>query len=421
MLFILSSINYTLILFFGIFVAASFNSINFTKKNVMFLLVLSGLIAVLQIVLTCLFSMKLTEMLYPIISHLPTILVFIFKFKKRVISSVFSIMAAYLCCQISNWFGVLLLDLTENKLISYATRSVVTVIMFFFIIKFMSPSITLVFTKKTKSILIFSILPASYYLFDYITVVYTKLLYSGSQVIFEFLPFVFCIAYFIFNIVYFKEYEEKCEAERHNHIMEIQNKYSVNTIENIKNSEYEISILRHDLRHFLTNILTYIENNNNETAKKYIKEIISSSNKIQLQRFCKNELVNTILSFYDNKMKEENIKFEYSVGIPENLPCSDVDFTSILSNGLENAIQAIKKVEDNKKIIILDLHMNENKLLLSIKNYYIKKPLMKNGLPQTNEAGHGFGTQSINYVTTKLNGNCQFIANNDIFTLRVII
>ena len=42
-------------------------------------------------------------------------------------------------------------------------------------------------------------------------------------------------------------------------------------------------------------------------------------------------------------------------------------------------------------------------------------------LPQTDETGHGFGTQSIRYVAEKLNGNCRFSAEKGMFVLQVVI
>lgn len=107
--------------------------------------------------------------------------------------------------------------------------------------------------------------------------------------------------------------------------------------------------------------------------------------------------------------------------IKENLPCSEVDFSSILSNGLENSIQAVLNVEQDRRIITLDLHMSNDKMLLSIKNPYSQEPEFIDDIPVTDRKGHGLGTQSIKYITEKLNGNCQFTANNGVFALRVVV
>ncbi len=96
----------------------------------------------------------------------------------------------------------------------YAARIIITMPIMYAIIRYASRSLHVILTKSTKTLLIFGMLPAMCYLFDYITTVYTQLLYSGSEVVFEFLPFMLCVAYLFFCVIYFHEYEEKCIAEQ---------------------------------------------------------------------------------------------------------------------------------------------------------------------------------------------------------------
>lgn len=333
----------------------------------------------------------------------------------------FAITSAYLCCQLSKWLSMLAMVLTGKVWVEYSVRTFITVFLGFLIIRYFASSIAVILTKPIKTVLIFSILPFAYYLFDYGTTVYTNLLYSGSEIIFEFLPFVLCISYLIFSIVYFREYEEKCAAEQRNRLMEMQRTQSEKEIEAIKRSEHAIALLRHDMRHFLNNISSYIEHGDTNKAKSYIREIIVLADKTAMQKYCENELVNMIISSYENKMNEMGICLYHSIQIPEKLPISDVDFTSILSNGLENAIHAVSELDIDKRNITLDLRMNDTKLLLSIKNPYAHKVEMMDGIPQSKETEHGFGTQSIKYVTEKLKGNCQFVAQDGQFALRVVL
>jgi hypothetical protein len=316
---------------------------------------------------------------------------------------------------------MLALVLTGKLWVTYGIRAAITVFLGFLIIRYFALSIAVILTKPFKTVLIFSILPATYYLFDYIATVYTDLLYSGSEAVFEFLPFVLCVAYLIFSVVYFKEYEEKCEAEQHNRLMEIRQIQSVKEIEAIQRSEYEISLFRHDMRHFLSDILAYIQNGDSDKAAAYIHEVIIAADKTAPQKFCANELVNMVLSSFEGKMQEQNMRFLASVQIPQKLPCADMEFTSILANGLENAIQAVAGLEVEKREITLDLHMNDNKLLLLIKNPYAQTPELSNGIPITREPGHGLGTQSIKYTVEKLQGNCQFVVKDGAFMLRVVL
>jgi len=418
---ILGITNYCVLLFFGTFVASSFIGIERTRENNIMLIIFILFIYSIQVISYVFWGSDFTGMIYPLITHLPSLILFVFCFKKRFLPSLFAIMSSYLCCEISYCFEISALSLSNETWVSFIVRITVTIPIWFFIVKYVTPSIRIIFSKSNKTILIFGILPLFYYIFDYTTTVYTKLLYSGSPFILEFLPLVLCISYLFFNIVYTKEYEQKCEAERYYQLMELHKEQSIKEIEAIRHSEYEISLVSHDMRHFLNNILSYIESDNKDKAKSYIRDVIEITNKTTIQKFCANELVNMVLSSYLSKMNDYDIKLDATVEIPESLPCSDVEFTSILANGLENAIHAVSKLEVEKRIITLDLHMVNNKLLLSIKNPYAQKPIIENGTPTSRALGHGLGTQSIKYVTTKLNGNCQFTADEGMFALRIVL
>jgi sensor histidine kinase regulating citrate/malate metabolism len=128
-----------------------------------------------------------------------------------------------------------------------------------------------------------------------------------------------------------------------------------------------------------------------------------------------------ILSSYENEIMAKDITFHYSIRIPADLPISDVDMTSILSNGMENAIHAVSIMDPARRKISLDIRMSDDKLLLAIKNPFDHSVDMVNGVPRAREEGHGLGTHSIKYITEKLNGHCQFLAQDGLFVLRVVI
>jgi hypothetical protein len=160
-------------------------------------------------------------------------------------------------------------------------------------------------------------------------------LYTGTEVVYEFLPFVLSVAYLIFGVVYFKEYEEKVEAEQYNQMMQMKRAQSEREIEAIKRSEYQVSLLRHDMRHFLHNIISFIDQGDYDKAKSYVSNIISLTDDTAMKKYCENEIVNMILSSYENEVMAKDITLRYSIHIPTELPISDVDLTSILSNGME--------------------------------------------------------------------------------------
>ncbi|ASW43739.1 sensor histidine kinase [Clostridium isatidis] len=278
------------------------------------------------------------------------------------------------------------------------------------------------FLRSKISSITFGIIPIVYYFFDYITTTYTNLLYSGNPVASEFMPFVCCIGYLTFIIFYLKEYELKCDAERREQMIHFQYEHTASQIDAIRHSEYEMQILRHDLRHMLTNLATLMDNYDLEKSREYLNKMLDKVSSIRVHRYCENELINAVLSFYNHKCSETgNISLHIDVKIPKDLSCNDMEFSFILSNGLENAYNAASK-NDSKSTISVKILVDEmNHLLLTIKNPFKEKPSFVNNLPTTSAPGHGIGSQSIKYLTEKMGGRCQFTAENNLFVLRVII
>lgn len=213
---ILSLVHNATTLLFGVYVSAAFLGVRMTRRNVLTLLGFSGAVGVVYVLCFLLFGEQVTEQVYPLIVHLPLALFLTFYYKYKIMLSTLSVLTAYLCCQISNWVGVAVLDMTHLEWAYYSARIVVTVTAFVLLIRFVSDALAQLAQKSTKAILILGLMPFVYYLFDYTTGVYTSLLYSGLEVVAEFLGFILCIAYLLFLFLYFRQYEEKCEAEQRN-------------------------------------------------------------------------------------------------------------------------------------------------------------------------------------------------------------
>ena len=246
-------------------------------------------------------------------------------------------------------------------------------------------------------------------------------MYAGIAVVTEFLGFILCLSFLLFLFLYFRQHEEKCEAEQRRQMMELQQLQAQREIAAIRHSEKAIAILRHDMRHFLQNVALCIEEGQTEKAKSYISEVVQAVESVATKKHCKNEMVNMILSIYGEKMQDNAIVFQYTVQLPEQLPLSDVDLTSILSNCLENAIQAVLPLEPAQRRIVLTLQMRHNKLLLCLKNSFKERPVLVDGLPRSEKKGHGIGTQSICCVVEKLHGNYLFAVHEDQFVLQIVL
>ena len=80
--------------------------------------------------------------------------------------------------------------------------------------------------------------------------------------------FAFCIAYLVFLMIYFREYENKQELKQYSNLMEIQLQSMQKEIDQVRISCKKLAILRHDMRHHLSIILRQLQNNHFEKAQE---------------------------------------------------------------------------------------------------------------------------------------------------------
>ena len=415
---ILEAIRYTLTLLFGIFVSTLFLDIKINKKNILIIFGFFYIDLALQAIFY--FSKNISSVisLYPLITHLPLFLFFIFIFKKRIFPTLIALASAYLCCQISNWTTIFVSSFINGT--ADIIYSLSLFLSFGFIVKFVYLPISQLLKKQSSELISFGIILIFYYIFDYVSTVYTQLLYVGNRITVEFTPFLLCICYFVFCTVYFKQYEEKQHIETNNKLMYMKQTQVEKEMTLMEENEKKIVLIRHDMRHFLNNILNDLENNQNEHAIDYIHTLFDSLDQTVRKQYCLNNTINMIIASYENRIQERNIDFHYQLSVPKKLAISDIDLTSILSNALENALKAVLLVEDYR-FIQLTIEEKCGKLLISVENNYLNEPIFVDGIPISKEKNHGFGSQSIVYTVDKLNGNCQFSVNNHRFILRIVI
>lgn len=103
---------------------------------------------------------------------------------------------------------------------------------------------------------------------------------------------------------------------------------------------------------------------------------------------------------------------------------SDSDICSLFGNALDNAIEAVCKIEDvTKRSIGLNLKESKGFLSLSVRNVYAVEPVFDNGNLRTSkgdEQNHGFGMKSIKLIAEKYGGEMSVSAVDGVFTLNML-
>ena len=410
----------TVLVLFGVFLSAAFCGEVMTKRSILLCLGLCAFSGILQTATLIFLSADMLWKVYPLVTHLPLFVCLVLVLRKRVITSIAAISTVYLLCQPSKWFGLLAFYLTDSSVWEYVVRIVVIFIIAMVVIHLFAGSISQILNKDTKSVCIFAVTPVVYYLYDYITAVYTDMAASGNYVVAEFMPFFLVIVYMLFCLVYYKEYEQKADAERKEHIVQVTINEMQKEVEAVKRSEQEIRILRHDMRLLLNNLAVCISNNDKETAEKMISAHIDHIDASVVKHYCGNTTINYIVSSYAERCYRNHTEFICHI-TTDNICCDEIMLSTIISNAMDNAINAQQTLLVEKRRIGLMLKEYNGRLLFSVKNSFGNKPVLIDGVPLSDRKDHGFGTKSIIYLTEKMGGNCQFMIEDDKFVLRVIL
>jgi two-component system sensor histidine kinase AgrC len=412
---ITNTVRYIFTLYFGVFVTTSIIGIKNNKKNILILNAFCVIDLLLDLMLIYFKSSASVISAYPLVTHLPLLLILIFVFHRSVLKSLLAVTSAYMCCQICNWMSIITEWLGYESWIVDLTYIAGIFLTYFIVHRFIAPALSDIFAKPDVELIPICIMPFFYYIFDYATTVYTKLLYSGSRIVVEFVPFLMCISFLTFCVVYYHSIERQQQIATQNYFMQIKQAQFAKEIESMQRNEKNVSLLRHDMRHFLNNIAAFIENNENDKALDYIHSIVKATEKTTRKRFCANEIINIIIMSHADSFKDKHIDFRYSISVPSKLPFSDIDMTAILQNALENAVHAVMMLEPEKRFIRLSISEKSGKLLISVENPYAVRPKLINDMPVATERGHGLGTRSIRQTSERLGGKCQYSVTDTLF------
>lgn len=417
----LGAFNYGLVLIYGLFLSAHIAGgwINHRQKRL--LQVLCPVFLLLQTPCWLILGESVTKQLYPLIVHLPLVLILIFSLKKPIGIALVSVCTAYLCCQLPRWVDLTVTAVTCSPLAGEISYTLVIYPIFLLLCRYFVRPAYHAMTFSSHSLLLFGSLPVAYYFFDYATVVYSDALSMGIQALNEFLPTALIAFYVLFLSAYHKQMQTRADADLQRSMLEAELKQAEVEVEGLRSMEMQVAVYQHDMRHHLTAIDGFLATDQPQRAREYIKKVQADVDAITPKRFCENELVNLLCSSFVNKANDAGIRLTVDAKLPKNLSLLDTELCSLLSNGLENALHAVDALEETNQWVELYCGIRLNKLLIEIKNPYSGQITMQDGLPVSNRNGHGYGCRSIRSITEHHQGLYSFEPQNGLFTLRIIL
>ena len=110
-----------------------------------------------------------------------------------------------------------------------------------------------------------------------------------------------------------------------------------------------------------------------------------------------------------------------SANIPSGLSVNELELAIVISNLLENAINACRKLPETQRYVKLTAK-HKNQLLLEIENSCDRKVMLdEDGYPFSRDENHGIGTRSVLAFVKKTDSEICYLTEETRFRVRMII
>ena len=419
---VIGLIRFGVSLLFGVAVTVLFAGIERTRKN--YSVVGVSCIILLSVQFACwrIFGIDMTSKLYPLIIHVPMILLLSLYFKRPWLTSAASVLSGYLCCQAPRWIGFLAGAAFDSGLADHIFYIAAVFLAYYFLKWYVAGSVRELMAKSMKSRVLLGAVPLFYYMFDYVTTIYTDMLYQGTKWAVQFMPSTISVFYFVFVILYYAETQKQADAQRARDMLAAQLNLAKTEFATLRQLQECTAVYRHDMRHHFTYLQGLASKGQIEEMKEYLRTAQSDIDAITPVRFCENETANLILSAFSARAAQEGVLMSVNATLPGTLPLSDTEFCSLLSNSLENAVTAAAACLDSqRRTVTVKALVYKNKLLISIANTYSGEIEMNNGLPQSPFERHGYGSRSIASIAETHGGQAIFSAEGGVFNIKIML
>ena len=228
---------------------------------------------------------------------------------------------------------------------------------------------------------------------------------------------VFCLLIYRSLNITTKRIEEKNLQEQKNRLLERQmNSLAENNLLMEKNQR-EVTELQKKLSENYIELEKLIDAGKIPDAMKFISRQVEILDSTRIKKFSRLPLINAAISIYFRRAEKLGIKITSTIDLPNKILTDESDLAVLLSNLLENAITASKKISSGREISLILRH-KDGQNILEITNRYDKKiKIGENGLPYSKETGHGLGMISLEMFIKKYDAFADFSQENEIVQL----
>lgn len=176
-------------------------------------------------------------------------------------------------------------------------------------------------------------------------------------------------------------------------------------LEIIMGTQEQIRSLQHDMKYHLRDLLAMAQDQNMSEMTAYLEEmnrlVVNPNEHVYSGNKEIDSNLNYLLAGAKQRLKNVSVK----LAIPEGEYAASIDINIILSNLLDNAIDAAEKTEE--QYLRLEMFEKQNLLYILVENSYDGAVKEENGTFFTTKRDpslHGYGLKNVKRIVKKYNG-----------------
>ena len=188
----------------------------------------------------------------------------------------------------------------------------------------------------------------------------------------------------------------------------------------------ELRALRHEMKNHNFYLQALLDEGKVEEARAYLRSV-TTQGAPHLQSFDSgNEVIDIVMNHELAAAREQHVQLNTSILVPHRLPLRDVDLCSLLSNLLDNAIEAATQSgEENPTVEVSILPRQEYLFIRVINPVDPSVPENRRMSLKTTKTHHtelhGYGTRIIRRITEKYNGSVKYSMASGRFVTDVML
>ena len=176
--------------------------------------------------------------------------------------------------------------------------------------------------------------------------------------------------------------------------------------------------LFHDLHNHIELLHRHLTHGNVNEAVEYLEDLRGPVREITNSGWTGDEAVDYLIGNKIAAAQEQQIAAEVNMEFPRHTNIRSADLTAILGNLLDNALEAAKKAQGDRRFIRLTVRRINNMLVIKVENGCESPPVSKQGelITSKTEGGlHGWGLKSVRAAAEKYDGIVETMYEDHVF------